>query len=64
MLCVKRRSERASSDQSEDYNHHPCREKSGLDPEELQSYRQISNLTFVSKVIERVVAEQIRAYLN
>jgi len=37
--------------------------KSGLAVEEPQSYRPISNLTFLSKVIERVVAEQFRAHL-
>jgi len=36
--------------------------KYGLDPEEPNSYRMISNLTFISKVIERVVAEQFKEY--
>jgi len=31
--------------------------KSGLHPEEPKSYRPISNLTFVSKVIERIIVE-------
>ena len=38
--------------------------KPGLDPDEPQSYRPISNLTFMSKIIERVVAEQMRAHLT
>ena len=38
--------------------------KSGLDPEEPQSYRPISNLTFMSKVIERIVAKQLTAHLT
>jgi len=29
--------------------------KAGLEPEEPQNYRPISNLTFTSKVIERIV---------
>jgi len=33
----------------------------GLDPEEPQNYRPISNLTFISKVIERIVANQLKA---
>jgi len=37
--------------------------KPGLDPEEPQNYRPISNLTFISKVIERIVADQIKAHL-
>jgi len=37
--------------------------KPGLDFEEPQNYRPISNLTFISKVIERIVANQIKAYL-
>jgi len=41
----------------------PVVKKSGLDPEERQSYRPISNLKFMSKVIERIVAEQIPAHL-
>ena len=42
----------------------PAVKKPGLDPDEPQSYRPISNLTFVSKVIERIVAEQMRAHLS
>ena len=41
----------------------PVVKKSGLAVEEPQSYRPISNLTFLSKVIERIVAEQVRAHL-
>ena len=37
--------------------------KSGLDPDKPQCYRPISNLTFMSKVIERIVAEQTRGHL-
>jgi len=38
--------------------------KSGLDPDEPQNYRPISNLTFTSKVIERIMAEQMHAHLT
>ena len=38
--------------------------KSGLNPDEPQSYKPISNLTFMSKIIERIVAEQLRAHLS
>ena len=41
----------------------PVVKKSGLAVEEPQSYRPISNLTFLSKLIERIVAEQVRAHL-
>jgi hypothetical protein len=35
-----------------------------LDPDELKNYRPISNLTFISKVIERIVAKQITRHLD
>ena len=41
----------------------PVVKKPGLDPEEPQNYRPISNLTFISKVIERIVANQLKAHL-
>jgi len=41
----------------------PVVKKPGLDPEEPQNYRPISNLTFISKVIERIVTNQIKAHL-
>jgi hypothetical protein len=41
----------------------PVVKKPGLDMDEQKSYRPISNLTFISKVIERIVAEQIKAHL-
>jgi hypothetical protein len=37
----------------------PVLKKSDADLDELKSYRPISNLTFISKVIERIVADQI-----
>jgi len=41
----------------------PVVKKAGLVPEEPQNYRPISNLTFISKAIERIVANQIKAHL-
>jgi len=41
----------------------PVVKKPKLDPEEPQNYRPISNLTFISKVIERIVANQLKAHL-
>jgi hypothetical protein len=42
----------------------PILKKSNADPDELKNYRPISNLTFISKVIERIVAEQVTRHLN
>ena len=42
----------------------PIVKKPGLDPEEGKSYRPISNLTFMSKLIERIVAEEIKVHLT
>jgi hypothetical protein len=42
----------------------PLLKKSNLDPENLQNYRPIANLPFIFKVLERVVATQIKVYLN
>lgn len=41
----------------------PILKKAGLDPDVAANYRPISNLTFISKVIERIVAGQLTAYL-
>jgi hypothetical protein len=38
--------------------------KPSLDPDELKNFRPVSNLTFVSKVVERLVSEQITEYLQ
>ena len=40
----------------------PLIKKSNLDPELLSSYRTVTNLRFMSKIVERVVFEQF--YLN
>jgi len=41
----------------------PILKKAGLDPDEPKSYRPISNLTFMSKVIERLVFSQLSEYI-
>ena len=41
----------------------PVLKKSNLDQDDAKNYRPISNLTFISKVIERIVAEQIKKHL-
>ena len=40
----------------------PLIKKSNLDPELLSSYRPVTNLRFMSKVVERFVYEQINLY--
>jgi hypothetical protein len=37
----------------------PLLKKSGLDSEVLKNYRPVSNLSFISKVIEKVVASRL-----
>ena len=41
----------------------PILKKAGLDLDVAVNYQPISNLTFISKVIERIVAGQLTAYL-
>ena len=41
----------------------PSIKKSSLNPEEFSNFRPITNLTFLSKVVERIVVEQSRGYL-
>lgn len=38
--------------------------KPDLNTEELKNYRPISNLSYISKLIEKVVAKQITEYLS
>ena len=40
------------------------RDRTNADHDELKNYRPISNLTFISKVIERLVVEQITRHLE
>jgi len=42
----------------------PLLKKTSLDPNELKNYRPVSNLTFVSKVVERVVVKQLVDFLH
>ena len=42
----------------------PLLKKTGLDADELNNYRPIANLTFVSKLLEKVVASQLMSYLT
>jgi len=42
----------------------PVLKKSSLDPAECKNYRPISNLTFMSKVTERLAAKQLMQYLQ
>jgi len=42
----------------------PLLKKTGLDPDELKNYRPVSNLTFVSKLAERVVSARLVSNLN
>jgi len=42
----------------------PRLKKSGLDPTDIANLRPVSNLTFMSKVIERAAASQLNTYLS
>ena len=42
----------------------PLLKKAGLDQNNLKNYRPVSNLSFLSKVIEKVVLKQLFHYLN
>ena len=42
----------------------PFLKKSMLDPEVLRNYRPVSNLAFVSKVLEKVVAAQLTSHIK
>lgn len=42
----------------------PALKKPSLDPEKLENYRPISNLSFVSKLLERVVLKQLMEFLH
>ena len=42
----------------------PRLKKSGLDPAEMKNYRSISNLPFMSKVIEKLILTQLTRYLT
>jgi Reverse transcriptase (RNA-dependent DNA polymerase) len=42
----------------------PILKKPGLDKEDVRSYRPISNLSVLSKVIERLAARRLTDYIN
>lgn len=42
----------------------PLIKKPSLDPQDVKNYRPVSNLSFVSKVVERVVAARLDAYIT
>ena len=42
----------------------PLLKKSTLDPNDLKNYRPVSNLSFLSKVLEKVVLAQVFSHLN
>ena len=42
----------------------PVIKKSGLDSADIESYRPISNLSVISKLLERIVAKQLTDYLQ
>lgn len=42
----------------------PRLKKNGLNPEEMKSYRPVNNLSFISKVLEKVVVAQLTSYLK
>jgi len=41
----------------------PLLKKMGLDPSDMNNFRPVSNLSFISKVVERVVTSQLHQYL-
>ncbi len=43
---------------------HPLLKKHGSDPEVLKNFRPVSNLSFISKVIEKVVASRLRDHMT
>ena len=42
----------------------PLLKKQSLDPNNLKNYRPVSNLSFFSKILEKVVLQQLLTYLN
>ena len=42
----------------------PLLKKETLDPDDVGNYRPVSNLSFLSKVLDRVVFEQMNSYLQ
>ena len=42
----------------------PILKKEGLDQDDVKNYRPISNLTYISKLVERMVCKQLTAFLE
>ena len=42
----------------------PMLKKPGLDPNNLKNFRPVSNLPFISKILEKVVLTQLQKYLS
>ena len=42
----------------------PLLKKPTLDPEVLKNYRPVSNLSFISKLLERIVAQRLTSYMS
>ena len=42
----------------------PLLKKHNLDPEEVKNYRPVSNLHFISKIIEKIVAQQLEEHIS
>ena len=47
-----------------DYNFKTVEDNSNLDAGNVENYRPISNLTYISKLVERMVNQQLVAYLD
>ena len=43
---------------------HPVLKRDGLDVEDPVNYRPIANVTFLSKILQRIIANQLLAYLD
>jgi len=43
---------------------HPLLNKSGLDASNLKNYRPVSNLSFLSKLLEKVLQDRLLAFLD
>ena len=44
--------------------HYPYPQKSSLDKEGFKNYRPVSNLDFISKILERVIAVHLQTHLD
>ena len=42
----------------------PILKKANADPDDVKNYRPVSNLPFLSKILERVVSSQLQSYLD